>query len=130
MTTDHGRRTTDHGRKAAVVRGLSSVVLFLAGYRKHTRNLLQHLLALLGVVALNGGGHAGAEMVVEQQGADLAEGRLHGLNLLDDVDAISIIGHHALDAADVAGGAGESLDGVLFAGLVHSSCVLCKYPPP
>ena len=46
-------------------------------------------------------GQAGVEVLVQDQVVDLVQGRLDGLHLLDDVDAVGILLQHALDAADV-----------------------------
>src|SRR5690606_16356346 len=78
---------------------------------RHGKNagyFTEQLLALVRVVAANGGRDTGVQVVVEHHRADFVQRRLDGFDLLDDVDAVGVVVHHALDAFEVAGGAGQS----------------------
>ena len=51
--------------------------------------------------AERGAEHAVVRMVVEEPERDLVERRLSGADLGEDVDAVAVVAHHALDPADL-----------------------------
>src|SRR5258708_39412970 len=76
---------------------------------EHVGDLTQHALALAEIFAAHGRDDARVQMAFEQQAADLAQRGFHSLHLLDDINAISVIFEHALDAFDVPGDALHAL---------------------
>lgn len=106
--------------------------LYFRRHFKYAGHLLQDPLSLARIVTLNGGRDATAQMIVQDDGADLVQGCLHGLDLLDHVDAVGIVFDHSLDAFDMPGGAGQSPANVFFSRLVHSFAnpALYSFPTP
>ncbi len=68
-------------------------------------------------------GHAGLQMVLQNQAVHFVQGALHGDRLLDDVDAILAVIHHALYAPYMAL---DALQAVQYL-LLHVLALL--YPP-
>ena len=65
-------------------------------------------------------------MIVQKHRADLVQGGLHGLNLANHVDAVSIFLRHALNALDVASRIGQPSRDLFACRIVH----LCYPDPP
>ena len=56
-------------------------------------------LALIRIIAADGRRHAAMQVVLEYDCVDLFDGALNSERLLADVDAVGLVGDHALDAA-------------------------------
>jgi hypothetical protein len=91
---------------------------------EHAGDFLEYALALGGVLASDGGGHAGVEVILQDGGAHLVEGGLDRLDLADHIDAVSVFFEHADDAVQMAFGILQTFDDEV--GLVHMPLL----PPP
>ena len=71
---------------------------------------------------------AGPGVSVEQAEGDLVQGSLDGADLGENVDAVTVILDHALDAADLSLDAGEALEQLVLARLVALTrgCTRCR----
>jgi len=72
--------------------------------------LADDALALGGLVAADGGGDAGVQVIFQEEGVDPADGALDSLELLDNVHAVRVFFNHLDDAADVAVDAFEAVE--------------------
>ncbi len=81
-----------------------------------------HQLGRLLVALLRGVGpeHAVSGVVVEQPERDLVESGLGGADLGQDVDAIAVVLHHALDSADLALDPAQSREELISGGAVSA----------
>ena len=81
-------------------------------------------LAFSRIFSLNRGNNAAVQVVVQNQRTYLGKGSLHGLDLLDHVNAVGIFIYHSFDTLDMTGRTGQSLSHRFSCCIIHISPLL------